>query len=208
MRTLLLAAALGLGLAQHSALANEPLTEAGGPAGSEMAVFAGGCFWCTEADFDKKDGVLHTVSGYIGGDAATANYEKVSSGSTEHIEAVAVFYDPAKTDFKTLVDFYWGTVDPLDAGGQFCDRGAQYRTALFYANEQEKQVIEQSRKALTESDRLDQPIVTDILPETAFYPAEDYHQDYYEKNGLRYRFYRTTCGRDARLDELWGDQRP
>ncbi|GGC88484.1 peptide-methionine (S)-S-oxide reductase MsrA [Halopseudomonas salina] len=172
-----------------------------------MAVFAGGCFWCTEADFDKKTGVLLTLSGYIAGDAQTANYEAVSSGKTDHIEAVAVFYDPAQIDFKSLVDYYWLTVDPLDAGGQFCDRGAQYRTALFYGNEQEKQIIEQSRENVAATDRLDKPIVTDLLPKTAFYPAEEYHQDYYQKNPLRYRYYRTTCGRDARLDELWGAQR-
>lgn len=205
MRYLLIGFTLALGLGQQVAVANQPLLEKDGPQGSEMAVFAGGCFWCTEADFDKKDGVLSTISGYIAGDAATANYAAVSSGGTDHIEAVAVFYDPAKTDFKTLVDYYWPTVDPLDGGGQFCDRGAQYRTALFYDNPQQKQVIEASREAI--EGRFDKPIVTDILPETAFYAAEEYHQNYYEKNPLRYRYYRTTCGRDGRLDELWGEQR-
>lgn len=204
MRTLLTAAALLLGLSS-AALANEPLRETDGPQGSQMAVFAGGCFWCTEADFDKEKGVLQTVSGYIAGDAETANYEAVSSGRTDHIEAVAVFYDPAQTDFRTLVDAFWPTVDPVDAGGQFCDRGPHYRTALFYGNEQQKEMIERSREAV--AGRLDKPIVTDVLPQTPFYAAEDYHQNYYEKNPLRYRYYRTTCGRDARLDELWGEQR-
>lgn len=207
MRRLLMGMLLLVGLGPQVALANQPVLASDGPQGSEMAVFAGGCFWCTEADFDKKTGVLLTLSGYIAGDAQTANYEAVSSGKTDHIEAVAVFYDPAQVDFKSLVDYYWLTVDPLDAGGQFCDRGAQYRTALFYGNEQEKQIIEQSRDNVAATDRLDKPIVTDLLPKTAFYPAEEYHQDYYQKNPLRYRYYRTTCGRDARLDELWGEPR-
>lgn len=204
MRTLLFAVTVLLGL-QQTVFANEPMQPNDGPVGSEMAVFAGGCFWCTEADFDKKTGVLQTVSGYIAGDAETANYEAVSSGGTDHIEAVAVYYDPAQTDFETLVDAYWPTVDPLDGGGQFCDRGAQYRTALFYDNAQQKQVIEKSREAI--ESRLGKSVETDVLPETAFYPAEEYHQNYYEKNPLRYRYYRTTCGRDTRLDELWGEQR-
>ena len=207
MRQFLIGILLVMGLGQQAALANEPLQESDGPEGSKMAVFAGGCFWCTEADFDKKTGVLQTVSGYIAGDAETANYQAVSSGKTDHIEAVAVFYDPAQTDFKTLVDYYWITVDPVDAGGQFCDRGAQYRTALFYGDEQEKDIIGQSRSAVTEDGSLDKPIVTDVLPKTAFYAAEEYHQNYYQKNSLRYRYYRTTCGRDGRLDDLWGEQR-
>ncbi|WP_339847552.1 peptide-methionine (S)-S-oxide reductase MsrA [uncultured Halopseudomonas sp.] len=207
MRQFLIGILLVMGLGQQAALANEPLQESDGPEGSKMAVFAGGCFWCTEADFDKKTGVLQTVSGYIAGDAETANYQAVSSGKTDHIEAVAVFYDPAQTDFKTLVDYYWITVDPVDAGGQFCDRGAQYRTALFYGDEQEKDIIGQSRSAVTEAGSLDKPIVTDVLPKTAFYAAEEYHQNYYQKNSLRYRYYRTTCGRDGRLDDLWGEQR-
>jgi peptide-methionine (S)-S-oxide reductase len=207
MRQFLIGILLVMGIGQQAAMANEPLRESDGPEGSKMAVFAGGCFWCTEADFDKKTGVLQTVSGYIAGDAETANYQAVSSGKTDHIEAVAVFYDPAQTDFKTLVDYYWITVDPVDAGGQFCDRGAQYRTALFYGDEQEKDIIEQSRSAVTEAGSLDKPIVTDVLPKTAFYAAEGYHQDYYQKNSLRYRYYRTTCGRDGRLDDLWGEQR-
>ncbi|WP_373187556.1 peptide-methionine (S)-S-oxide reductase MsrA [Halopseudomonas sp.] len=204
MRRLLLGITLVLGLGHQAAVANQPLQEQDGPPGSEMAVFAGGCFWCTEADFDKKTGVLETVSGYIAGDAETANYKAVSSGRTDHIEAVAVFYDPEKTDFRTLLDAYWPTVDPLDAGGQFCDRGAQYRTALFYDDAREKKAIEESRASI--ENRFDKPIVTDILPQTAFYPAEEYHQDYYQKNPLRYRYYRTTCGRDNRLNELWGEQ--
>jgi peptide-methionine (S)-S-oxide reductase len=203
MRSLLAGITLALAL-PLAASANQPLLETDGPQGSEMAVFAGGCFWCTEADFDKEAGVLQTVSGYIAGDAETANYEAVSSGGTDHIEAVAVFYDPAQTDFATLVNAYWPTVDPLDASGQFCDRGPQYRTALFYDNAQQKDVIEKSLEAA--ESRLGKSIKTDVLPQTPFYAAEEYHQNYYKKNPLRYRYYRTTCGRDARLDDLWGEQ--
>lgn len=169
-----------------------------------MAVFAGGCFWCTEADFDKVPGVVETISGYIGGDEATANYSAVSSGRTDHIEAVAVYYDPGVTDYAKLVEAFWPTIDPITPNAQFCDQGPQYRSALFYADEKQREVLEQSRSALAKSGRFDRPIVTDILPQTAFYPAEDYHQDYYLKNPIRYNFYRTRCGRDARLKTLWG----
>lgn len=183
--------------------ANEPLTER--PEGTEMAVFAGGCFWCTEADFDKVPGVVDTVSGYIGGAAQTADYDQVSSGSTDHIEAVAVFYDPQKTSYAKLVEAFWPTIDPVTANAQFCDQGPQYRSALFYADEQQQRTLQASVSELSTSGKLDKPIVTEILPQTAFYPAEDYHQNYYEKNPIRYTFYRTRCGRDARLEELWGD---
>lgn len=187
------------------AVANEPLSE--GPPGSEMAVFAGGCFWCTEADFDKIPGVVDTVSGYIGGDAQTASYEQVSAGGTDHIEAVAVFYDPGQTSYDKLVEAFWPTIDPVTPNAQFCDRGPQYRSALFYADEEQQRTLQASLSALSASGRFDKPIVTELLPQTEFYPAEDYHQDYYEKNPIRYNFYRSRCGRDARLDELWGDAR-
>lgn len=196
-------ASLFLAGASLLAYANEPLTK--GPEGTEMAVFAGGCFWCTEADFDKMPGVIDTVSGYIGGDAQTADYEQVSSGGTDHIEAVAVFYDPQKTSYAKLVEAFWPTIDPVTANAQFCDHGPQYRSVLFYANEQQQRTLQASVSELSTSGKLDQPIVTEILPQTAFYPAEDYHQNYYEKNPIRYTFYRTRCGRDARLEELWGD---
>lgn len=194
--------ALTLGLFSIAVGANQPLEK--GPTGSEMAVFAGGCFWCTESDFDKMPGVVDTVSGYIGGDAATADYAQVSSGQTEHIEAVAVFYDPDKTSFTKLVEAFWPTIDPVTANAQFCDRGPQYRSALFYANDEQKQILEASRQALADSGKLTKPIVTEILPQGEFYPAEDYHQDYYSKNPIRYNYYRTRCGRDSRLEELWG----
>tara|TARA_R110002020_G_scaffold137950_1_gene307688 strand:- start:10816 stop:11430 length:615 start_codon:yes stop_codon:yes gene_type:complete len=194
--------ALTLGLFSIAVGANQPLEK--GPSGSEMAVFAGGCFWCTESDFDKMPGVVDTVSGYIGGDAATADYAQVSSGQTEHIEAVAVFYDPDKTSFTKLVEAFWPTIDPVTANAQFCDRGPQYRSALFYANDEQKQILEASRQALADSGKLTKRIVTEILPQGEFYPAEDYHQDYYSKNPIRYNYYRTRCGRDSRLEELWG----
>lgn len=192
---------LGVSLLAH---ANEPLTT--GPEGTEMAVFAGGCFWCTEADFDKMPGVVDTVSGYIGGEAKTADYEQVSSGNTEHIEAVAVFYDPQKTSYAKLVEAFWPTIDPVTPNAQFCDQGPQYRSALFYANEEQQRTLQASVSELSASGKLDKPIVTEILPQKAFFPAEEYHQNYYEKNPIRYTFYRTRCGRDARLEELWGDR--
>lgn len=197
-----LIAAATLLLSSALAWANTALEK--GPEGTEMAVFAGGCFWCTEADFDKVPGVVETVSGYIGGSAATANYPAVSAGGTGHIEAVAVFYDPAKTDFPQLVEAFWPTVDPVTPNAQFCDHGPHYRSALFYADETQKSVLEASRDALAASGKLNKPIVTEILPQTAFYPAEEYHQDYYLKNPIRYKYYRSRCGRDARLQELWG----
>ncbi|WP_022961952.1 peptide-methionine (S)-S-oxide reductase MsrA [Halopseudomonas pelagia] len=193
---------LALSVLSAAVSANQPLEQ--GPAGSEMAVFAGGCFWCTEADFDKVPGVVDTVSGYIGGDAVSANYPQVSAGGTPHIEAVAVFYNPAETDYAALVEAFWPTIDPVTPNAQFCDRGPQYRSALFYADEQQQQILEQSREALANSGKLSDPIVTEILPQTAFYPAEDYHQNYYSKNPVRYHFYRSRCGRDNRLKELWG----
>ncbi|MGM8935056.1 peptide-methionine (S)-S-oxide reductase MsrA [Pseudomonas neustonica] len=183
--------------------AAEPLTQ--GPEGTEMAVFAGGCFWCTESDFDKVPGVVETISGYTGGSSETAHYNQVSSGDTGHIESVAVFYDPSKTSYAKLVEAFWPTIDPVTANAQFCDSGPQYRSAIYYADEQQQALLEASRQKLADSGRFDDPIVTEILPRKPFYAAEDYHQDYYHKNPLRYNFYRTTCGRDARLEELWGE---
>lgn len=183
------------------AVASEPVTQ--GPPGTEMAVFSGGCFWCTESDFDKLPGVVETLSGYTGGEAETADYQQVSAGGTDHIESVAVFFDPTKTSYAELVEAFWPTIDPLTANAQFCDHGYQYSSALYYANDEQKALLESSRDALKA--RFDEPIHTLILPRQPFYAAEDYHQDYYEKNPLRYTFYRTTCGRDARLEEIWGD---
>jgi peptide-methionine (S)-S-oxide reductase len=169
-----------------------------------VAVFAGGCFWCTEADFDKVPGVVSTTSGYIGGSVANPTYQQVSAGATGHTEAVQVQYDPAKTSYAKLLEAFWPTIDPVTANAQFCDHGSQYRSAIFYGNADEKALAEASKATLQASGRLKQPIVTEILPASTFYPAEDYHQNYYQKNPLRYAYYRRGCGRDARLEQLWG----
>ena len=169
-----------------------------------VAVFAGGCFWCTEADFDKLPGVISTTSGYTGGAVANPSYEQVSAGSTGHIEAVQVRYDPRQTSYAQLLEAFWPTIDPLTPNAQFCDHGSQYRSAIFYGTAEEKAQAEASKAALQASGRFQQPIVTEILPGTAFYPAEEYHQDYYQKNPLRYAYYRNGCGRDDRLERLWG----
>lgn len=176
------------------------------PEGSRAAVFAGGCFWCTESDFEKVDGVIEAVSGYTGGHVPNPEYKQVSSGITGHVEAVRVIYDPEKISYERLLEIFWRTVDPTDAGGQFCDRGSQYRSVIFYADESERNLAETSREKLASSSVFQKPIATDILPLETFYPAEDYHQDYYLKNPLRYKFYRTRCGREDRLVQLWGQQ--
>jgi peptide methionine sulfoxide reductase msrA/msrB len=171
------------------------------------AVFAGGCFWCTEADFEKVDGVIEVVSGYTGGKAANPTYEQVSAGGTGHIEAVKVVYDPSRATYAQLLEVFWRHVNPTDAGGQFVDRGPQYRSAVFYANDAQLKAIEASKKELEAGGRFDQPIATDILPLGTFYPAEDYHQDYYKKNPLRYRYYRSGSGRDQFLEKTWAGEK-
>lgn len=167
---------------------------------TETAIFAGGCFWCTEADFEKLPGVTAAVSGYTGGSLANPTYERVSAGGTGHYEAVRISYDPGRINYEQLVDYYFRTVDPTDADGQFCDRGESYRTAIFVSDDRQKQLAEreiaQVRKTLAN-------VATPILLASKFYEAEDYHQDYYKKNSLKYRFYRSRCGRDARLKEIW-----
>jgi peptide-methionine (S)-S-oxide reductase len=166
------------------------------------ATFAGGCFWCMEPPFDKVPGVLSTTSGYTGGQAKNPSYEQVSSGTTGHAESVQVVYDPAKVSYEKLLDVYWHNVDPLDGAGQFCDRGTQYRTAIFYHDEEQHRLAEKSKKDVEA--KLGKRVLTQIVPASEFYPAEDYHQDYYQKNPVRYRFYRYNCGRDRRLKDLWG----
>ena len=170
-----------------------------------QATFAGGCFWCMEKPFDNLEGVVSTTSGYAGGQKANPTYKEVSSGRTGHAEAVQIVYDPEKVGYDQLLEVFWRNVDPLDAGGQFCDRGNQYRTGIFYANDEQKRLAEESKQQLSNSGKLKQPVVTEITALEAFYPAEDYHQDYYQNNALQYNFYRTACGRDRRLSELWGD---
>ncbi|SNS12705.1 peptide-methionine (S)-S-oxide reductase MsrA [Pseudomonas segetis] len=176
------------------------------PGEQGVAVFAGGCFWCTESDFDKVPGVLSTTSGYIGGTVKNPTYEQVSSGKTGHLEAVLVSYDPNKTSYAKLLEAYWPTIDPLTANAQFCDHGSQYRSAIFYSDDAEEAAAQASKTALQNSGRLKGKIVTEILPGTTFYPAEEYHQDYYLKNPLRYKYYRTACGRDSRLEDIWGSK--
>ena len=173
-----------------------------------VAIFAGGCFWCTEADFDKVPGVLSTTSGYIGGELEHPSYEQVSRGGTGHLEAVRVVFDPDRTDFSRLLEAFWPTVDPLDAGGQFCDRGHHYRSAIFYLNENQRQLAQNSKAALASSEKLSGEIVTLILPAGSFWPAEEYHQDYAKRNPLRYSYYRSRCGRDQRLEEVWKKTSP
>jgi len=170
------------------------------------ATFAGGCFWCMEPPYDKLDGVVSTISGYTGGHQKDPTYRQVSAGVTGHAEAVEITYDPRKISYEKLLDVFWHNVDPTDAGGQFCDRGNQYRTAIFYHDDEQKRLAEASKTALEKSKPFEQPIVTKIVVADTFYPAEDYHQDYYIKNPIRYKFYRFSCGRDRRLEELWGKQ--
>ncbi len=170
-----------------------------------IAIFAGGCFWCMEPPYDKLDGVLSTTSGYIGGQIPKPTYEQVSSGRSGHIEAIEVRYDPKKVDYAKLLDVFWRNIDPVAVNRQFCDAGPQYRSAIFPRTAEQRRLAEASLKALSDSARFDRPIATEIIPATTFYPAEDYHQDYYQKNPIRYRYYRSSCGRDGRLQELWGD---
>lgn len=167
------------------------------------AIFAGGCFWCVEADFDKLDGVISTTSGYDGGTSPDPTYEQVSAGHTGYAEVVRIVYNPQKVTYPQLLDYFWQQIDPVDASGQFCDRGLQYRSAIFYVNEVQKQQALESKCALEGSGRLSKPVATAITPSTHFYAAEDYHQDFYKKNSLRYHTYRLGCGRDARLRVLW-----
>lgn len=174
------------------------------PPGTAVATFAAGCFWCTEADFEKVPGVVEAVSGYTGGTVERPSYRQVSAGGTGHTEAVRVYYDPSRVAYEQLLDVYWRNVDFLDAGGQFCDRGDQYRPAIFYNDDEQKRLAEQSKAELAASGRFHQPIVIEIEKAGTFYPAEDYHQDYYKKNPVRYNFYRWNCGRDQRLAELRG----
>ena len=169
------------------------------------ATLAGGCFWCMEPPYDKLEGVVSTTSGYIGGKTPSPTYEQVSAGGTGHAEAVQIVYDTSKITYEKLLDVFWRNIDPTDASGQFCDKGSQYRSEIFYHNPEQKRLAEQSKATLDKSKPFKGPIVTQIAVATEFYPAEGYHQDYYEKNPVRYKFYRTSCGRDRRLEQLWGN---
>jgi peptide methionine sulfoxide reductase msrA/msrB len=171
------------------------------------ATFASGCFWCTEADFEKVPGVVKVISGYTGGHKENPTYEEVSAGGTGHVEAVQVYYDPKRVSYEGLLDFFWCHVDPTDPDGQFVDRGSQYRSAIFYHDEEQKRLAEESKKKLAESGRFDKPIVTEILKFEKFYPAEAYHQDYYKTHSTRYKYYRWASGRDQFLEKVWGDEK-
>ena len=188
------------------ALAPAAFGGGGGAHAQELktATFAGGCFWCVEADFDHVPGVVETVSGYTGGTVKDPSYEQVSAGGTGHREAVRIAYDPSRVSYEALLTAFWHSVDPTDAGGQFCDRGESYQTAIFVHDEEQRRAAEASKVAAQEA--LGDTVVTPIEEAGPFYPAEDYHQGYYEKNPLRYRYYRWGCGRDARIEQVWGER--
>jgi peptide-methionine (S)-S-oxide reductase len=195
------------GLFAAAAWAMASLAAAQAPAAATAkATFAGGCFWCVESDFDVVPGVISTTSGYIGGKTANPTYEEVSAGHTGHAEAVEVVYDPAQVSYAQLLERYWHSIDPTTRNQQFCDMGSPYRTAIFTHDAAQMQAAQASLAALEKTKPFKGSIVTEIVAAGAFYPAEAYHQDYYRKNPLRYRYYRASCGRDARLKQLWGDK--
>ncbi len=176
------------------------------PTQLKKATFAGGCFWCMEPPFDALDGVISTTSGYAGGHTTNPTYQEVSAGGTGHAESIQITYDPQKVTYERLLDVFWHNVDPTTPNQQFCDVGSPYRTIIFYHDEGQQRLAAASKKALEESKRLKAPVVTEIIAAGEFYPAEEYHQDYYQKNPLRYKYYRHGCGRDQRLRELWGHE--
>lgn len=202
---LLLLAGGQFAFAQQQQTAAAP-SQPPGAGKTETAVFAGGCFWCVESDFDKVPGVLSTTSGYTGGRTLNPTYEQVSHTDTGHAESVEVEFDPAKVSYRQLVDHFWRTIDPTVKDRQFCDIGHSYRTAIFAQNAEQLKIAEASKAELEKTKPFKQPIETEIVMGGRFWPAEEYHQDYYRKNPVRYNFYRYRCGRDARLKELWGDQ--
>ena len=185
-----------------AAHAETPATPAVVPSGGATAIFAGGCFWCIEKDFEKLAGVIEVNSGYTAGRVPNPTYEQVSSGSTGHTEAVMVIYDPKKVSYSALLDYFWRHIDPTVKDRQFCDVGSQYRSGIYWANENERKAAEASRDALIKSGKF-KTIHTELAPATAFWMAETYHQDYYKKNPIRYSYYRKSCGRDARVEEIW-----
>ena len=169
------------------------------------AHFAGGCFWCMEEAFEKVEGVLSATSGYMGGKVANPSYEEVSAGRTGHAESVEVIYDPSKVSYQKLLDAFWHNVDPVTPNAQFCDHGSQYRSVIFFQTDEEKRASDTSKQAIEQSKRFTEPIVTQIVPASQFYPAEEYHQDFYKKNAIRYKIYKYNCGRAQRLETLWGN---
>ena len=204
--SIILLAVIGMtGFAVVQAQSPPPVAKAR-PANTAIATFAGGCFWCMEGPFDVLDGVISTTSGYIGGSKKSPSYQEVSGGRTGHTEAVEIVYDPAKVKYEKLLDVFWHNIDPTVKDRQFCDAGSQYRSGIFYHDETQKKAADASKSALDKNRPFKAAIVTEITAAGTFYAAEDYHQDYYQKNPVRYRFYRQGCGRDARLKELWGDK--
>ena len=199
-----LLAASALAVLAGSSLHAQTVAATPPPAGQHVAIFAGGCFWCMVHPFDQLDGVTQVLSGYTGGMTANPTYEQVSHEETQHREAVQVTYDPARISYERLLQVYWRNVDLLDGGGQFCDRGPQYTPAIFFADPAQRRAAEQSRREMIT--RFGEKIAVSILPATTFYIAEDYHQDYYRKNPLHYKFYRYTCGRDKQLEKVWRDE--
>jgi len=206
--TILVLAVLLIGFQQvrsmdkmDATMADKPM-----PAGVQTAVFAGGCFWCTESDFEKVDGVIEAVSGYTGGHVKNPSYKQVSAGGTGHVESVKVTYDPKKVTYQELLEVFWRHVDPTDGGGQFVDRGSQYRSVIFYADDHQHELAQASKEKLAASGVFDKPIKTEILPLGAFYPAEEYHQNYYKKNPIRYHWYRSGSGRDQFLEKTWANR--
>lgn len=199
MKQTILAAMIGMAL---SAI----LAAAPARAGEAVAIFAGGCFWCMEPPYDKTEGVISTTSGYTGGHVPNPSYKDVSAGTTGHIEAVKIVYDPEKVSYEKLLYVFWRNIDPIRRNAQFCDEGAQYRSAIFPQDEAQRQAAEKSKADLEATGRFTRPIVTEILDAAPFYAAEEYHQDYYLKNPNRYAYYRWSCGRDARLKQIWGDE--
>jgi peptide-methionine (S)-S-oxide reductase len=204
IRLSLLAGAVAL-LAAFAAAAQAPKAP---PAGTAVATFAGGCFWCMEPPYDKQEGVVSTTSGYMGGTVKDPTYQDVSAGGTGHAEVVQVVYDPKKVSYEKLLEIFWHNVDPTVKDRQFCDVGTQYRTAIFVHTDEQRQLAEKSKALLAMTKPFKDPIVTPVVAATEFWPAEEYHQDYYVKNPLRYNYYRTGCGRDARLKALWGAAAP
>ncbi|MGE5232940.1 MAG: peptide-methionine (S)-S-oxide reductase MsrA [Acidobacteriota bacterium] len=203
MRKFLLTTALVAAFLAPAAHAASAPTPSPAP-GLAKAAFAGGCFWCMQPPFEKLPGVVSVVAGYTGGSFEHPTYEEVSSGGTGHAESVEVTYDPKKISYQKLLDVFWHNIDPLTENAQFCDHGEQYRTAIFVHDEEQRRLAESSKQAIEAEHRFGQPIVTQIVQAGPFWPAEEYHQDYAKKNPLRYNFYRTSCGRDRRLQQLWG----
>lgn len=202
LKIVLTVSVLGLLVAAYAGKEENKSTTSDKPLAT--ATFAGGCFWCMEPPYDKLDGVVSTTSGYTGGQKKNPTYHEVAEGTTGHAEAVQVAYDPTKVSYEKLLEVFWHNIDPFTANAQFCDHGSQYRSAIFYHNEEQKRLAEASKAALEKSGRFSKPIVTEIVPAGEFYVAEDYHQDYYINNPTRYKYYRYRCGRDAVLEEIWG----